>query len=1139
MVIKENATRRKAEAALKEVKKAEKHALIGLLESIATDLSLVENIAELGAMVESTVERVLDVSFTGIYLFDTQSGRLRLLFARGFTEEERAEAERTAMDRHPGEVFRTGKMLHVPDTDKEPDKSTTSDRSFVVRSRLYLPVLSRETCVGCFGLASSVPHAFSDEHIQLLRFVGNMATVVYQNFQAKERAAHLNRVLAAIRDINQLIVRETDRESLLAGACRLLVEVRGFESALIVPAANGVPDAPAFQTRRVEGGKIEEGPYAPLSARLDTGFVPLCGRMCLEAEGVHAVTDRTARCGECPLVKLYPINTAALSTRITHEGRVFGWLTVATPLAWADNPEEYGLLGEVAGDLAYALHNLEAAARERAAHEALAESERRLSVLFEHTPSISVQGYNSRREVIFWNRASEEFYGYTAQEALGRQLEDLIIPDAMREGVIAAVAAWVAGGPAFPAGPLVLKRADGSDIPVFSSHMMTRNARGEAEMYCIDISLEEQRRLEAELAVARQAEEENRFARLFHDNPTPMAVTGWPDRRFLEVNAAFLAGCGYAREEVVGANSMELNAFVDPAALAALGARLEARQSIRNFEARLRRKNGGELTALISCDRFPYAGRECLLWALTDISEQKRAEAAAQEARAQAEGANRAKSEFLANMSHELRTPLSAILGLSEGLLEQTRGPLNERQQASLRTVQASGRHLLGLLNEILDLARIEAGRLEVVREWSPAREACEAALALVREQAAAKGIALELRLGDPEAHLEADPRRLKQILVNLLANAVKFTPEGGRVELATAAAGNEALAFTVTDTGIGIAPEDQARLFQPFVQIDAGLARRHEGTGLGMSLVRRLADLHGGGVTLESEPGKGSRFTVTLPVGTRPAKSAAENGTALIRPPRPTALVVEDSPEAYAQLAGYLTELGYAVSGHDRGAGAVEAAREQQPGLVVLDLLLPDLSGWEVLSGLKAEAATREIPVLVVSVVDAPGRAQAAGAAGHLLKPVSRAALAGALAAVERGPAPGSRGLILLAEDNEWNIQTVAGYLEDRGFEVEVARDGVEALEMAKARPPDLVLMDIQMPRLDGIEATKRLRAELAFAQMPIVALTALAMPGDEERCRAAGTNAYLTKPVGMKELIETIETLLAGAEGKEERTS
>jgi CheY-like chemotaxis protein/anti-sigma regulatory factor (Ser/Thr protein kinase) len=415
----------------------------------------------------------------------------------------------------------------------------------------------------------------------------------------------------------------------------------------------------------------------------------------------------------------------------------------------------------------------------------------------------------------------------------------------------------------------------------------------------------------------------------------------------------------------------------------------------------------------------------------------------------------------------------------------------------------------------------------------------CEAALALVREQAAAKGIALELA-ADPGLRLAADPRRLKQILVNLLSNGVKFTPEGGRVSLsARAAAGGAAIAFTVADTGPGIAPADQARLFAPFVQLDAGLARQHEGTGLGLALVRHLTDLHGGSVTLESEPGRGSRFTVMLPVGGRPAAAAGEEAeAALIRPGRPTALVLEDSPEAFAQLAGYLSELGYAVTGHPRCAGAVEAARERRPGLVVLDILLPDGSGWDVLAGLKAEAATREIPVLVVTVVDEPRRARAAGAAGHLLKPVSRAALSQVLAPARGAAGPGPRGRILLAEDNEWNVETLQGYLEDKGFEVAVARDGEEAVERAKSFRPDLVLMDVQMPRLDGLAATRRLRDDPAFARTPVVALTALAMPSDEERCREAGADAYLSKPVELKKLIETIAALLARAKKTEVET-
>jgi signal transduction histidine kinase/CheY-like chemotaxis protein len=507
----------------------------------------------------------------------------------------------------------------------------------------------------------------------------------------------------------------------------------------------------------------------------------------------------------------------------------------------------------------------------------------------------------------------------------------------------------------------------------------------------------------------------------------------------------------------------------------------------------------------------------------------RRAESEAQAARAQAEMANRAKSEFLANMSHELRTPLNAILGLTEGLLEQNRGPLNERQQNSLNTVQASGRHLLELINEVLDLARIEAGRLEIIREWTAAREICEAGIAMVREQASAKGVKVGMQLSDTELKLMADPRRLKQILVNLLSNAVKFTDEGGQVSLTVAPTpDNEALQFIVKDTGIGIAKADQEQLFRPFVQLDAGLSRRHEGTGLGLSLVQRLVDLHGGSVTVESETGKGSNFTVTLPVGHKPKPVRSIKAEEKIQPLQPTVLVVEDSPEAYTQLAGYLGELGYSVSMHTHGAGAFEAVRDRQPGLVVLDILLPDLSGWEILAQLKTEPETRDIPVLIISVVDEPGRAITAGAAGHLLKPVSRAALAKILGAKENKAVSGKRRRVLLAEDNEWNIQTVAGYLEDHGFDVSVARDGLDALEQIESLLPDIVLMDIQMPRLDGLEATRRLRSNPRFALTPVLALTALVMPGDAERCLSAGASAYLSKPVSMSELVTTINALL-----------
>jgi len=379
------------------------------------------------------------------------------------------------------------------------------------------------------------------------------------------------------------------------------------------------------------------------------------------------------------------------------------------------------------------------------------------------------------------------------------------------------------------------------------------------------------------------------------------------------------------------------------------------------------------------------------------------------------ERAARAKDEFMAVMSHELRTPLNSILGMSEILLDQVRGPLNDRQQQALRVVEASGQHLLALINDILDLSKIEAGKLELHPERLEILSVCQASLVFVKEQAFKKTIILEFQPALVKGTVMADPRALKQILVNLLSNAVKFTPANGHVLLEVSTdTERHLLQFIVTDTGIGISHENLGRLFQPFVQVDSRLNRQFEGTGLGLALVQRLADLHGGSVQVESEVGRGSRFTVNLPW-------------------QPETSVTEDVDEL----------------------------------------------------------SSRE-PVEIIEAV---------------LK-----------SAVQRG-------LVLLVEDNPANVLTIAEYLESKNFQVAIAHNGLEAIARAFEVSPSIILMDIQMPMLDGLEATRRLRAESRFQSVPIIALTALAMPGDRERCLQAGASEYLSKPVSLKQLVQMID--------------
>lgn len=378
--------------------------------------------------------------------------------------------------------------------------------------------------------------------------------------------------------------------------------------------------------------------------------------------------------------------------------------------------------------------------------------------------------------------------------------------------------------------------------------------------------------------------------------------------------------------------------------------------------------------------------------------------------------ANHAKDEFLANMSHELRTPLNGILGFSEALSGGIYGSINKKQNQAVEIIQSSGQHLLGLINDILDVSKIEAGKFELQLENVAVNDICQSSLVFVKQLAGKKSITVEYSPSLPTSMIFADPRRLKQILVNLLNNAVKFTPEKGRVKLEVKAdAEADQMWFSITDTGIGITPEDLQKLFKPFVQVDSSLARQYEGSGLGLSLVKKLVEMHGGSIGVESEAGKGSSFYFTIPTQSLNMQNA-------------------ESEKMSAQLTPNET-----------------TTKHQQ-----------------------------------------------------------------------------EKKRILLVEDNATNMMVTSDFLNEKGYQVIEARDGLEAIEHAHQQKPDLILMDIQMPNLNGFETIKRLRAAPELASVPIIALTALAMPGDRERCLEAGATEYMAKPASLKQLAEMMENLL-----------
>ena len=488
----------------------------------------------------------------------------------------------------------------------------------------------------------------------------------------------------------------------------------------------------------------------------------------------------------------------------------------------------------------------------------------------------------------------------------------------------------------------------------------------------------------------------------------------------------------------------------------------------------------------------------------------------------------RLKSEFLANMSHELRTPLNSIIGFSDLLKEGMAGE-RDNQLKFARHIFQSGHHLLALINDILDLSKIEAGKVDIHLVAVDLQAILNDMLAMLASQIQTKRIGTKVVWGLGTRSIEADSRRLKQILLNLLSNAIKFTPERGQITVSVVAVDRarvegplpgfgegmrlplpaseheEFVEISVVDTGIGIAPEQTRRLFAPFMQVSNAVTRSTEGTGLGLVMVHRLALLHGGTVAVTSEPGKGSCFTVWLPLreGLRPDYPAAEPRTAA-RAERQVALVVEDNDEAAALMRAQLEAEGFEVRCVASAEEALALAGGFTPDVITLDILLPGMDGWEFLNRIKETPRWEAVPVVVVSVVADQRRGFSLGAAVVLQKPVGREALAKGLQRLglgENGKHGG--GLSVLVIDDDPNaIDLLAAYLRQSDCVVLRAQGGREGIELARRFRPELITLDLEMPELNGFEVVEALKADPSTAHIPIVVITAKEpTPDDRQR--------------------------------------
>jgi PAS domain S-box-containing protein len=682
-------------------------------------------------------------------------------------------------------------------------------------------------------------------------------------------------------------------------------------------------------------------------------------------------------------------------------------------------------------------------------------------------------------------------------------------------------------------------RKDGSRFPAVVSVTALRDAQGAIIGYLlIGTDNTARQQIEEERKKLDQRLRDQQFyTRSLIESNIDALITTDPRGIITDVNKQTEALTSCTRDELIG--SPFKNHFTDPIRAEAGINRVLNEGKVTNYELTTRARDG-RLT-IVSYNATTFHDRDRNLQgvfaAARDMTELKQFEQALQQKNIELEGASRLKSEFLANMSHELRTPLNAIIGFSEVLRDGLMGEMTAQQRGFIGDIFSSGKHLLSLINDILDLSKIEAGKMTLDLEPVEVSSFFVTSLSIIREKAASRHIRLSTDAAAALGSILADARKVKQIVYNLLSNAVKFSVEGGEVTLRAgivprAEVGQlsglrrgrsfplvendfaEFLKISVTDGGIGMSPEGLQRLFEPFSQIDVGLARKFEGTGLGLAMVKRLAELHGGTVAVESTEGKGSCFTVWLPLRAldagmlTPARASTLAHIAAVAGAR-TALVVEDDLKSADLIRLHLEADGFTVLHAASAEAALVLAAQHPLALITLDLLLPDMDGWEFLSRIKEMPDLRRIPVVIISIMADRNKGFSLGAAAVMQKPISRQELYESL--VDLGLFPLAQGQtlkVLIVDDDPKAVELIAARVLGLVSTVVRAYGGREAIDAARRELPDLIVLDLMMPDVNGFAVVEALQERADTSRIPVLVVTA-AQINAEDRGKL---NGYVT---------------------------
>jgi PAS domain S-box-containing protein len=705
-------------------------------------------------------------------------------------------------------------------------------------------------------------------------------------------------------------------------------------------------------------------------------------------------------------------------------------------------------------------------------------------------------------------------------------------------------------------------RKDGSRFPAVVSVTALRDAQDTIIGYLLIGTDNTARKLveEERMKLDQRLRDQHFYARSLIESNIDALITTDPRGIITDVNKQTEALTGCTRDELIG--SPFKNYFTDSALAEAGINRVLTEGKVTDYELTARARNGA-LTG-VSCNATTFHDRDRRLQgvvaAARDVTERKRFEQTLQQKNDELEEASRMKSEFLANMSHELRTPLNAIMGFSEVLRDGLMGEMTDQQRGLAVKIFTSGQHLLALINDVLDLSKVEAGKMTLELEPVQVSSLLVNSLSIIREKAASRRIRLGMEPTEELGLMQVDGRKVKQIVYNLLSNAVKFTHDGGQVILRArrvprADAGHvsgsrasralpladnefaEFLEISVTDSGIGISPEGLERLFTPFSQIDSGLARKFEGTGLGLAMVKLLAELHGGAVAVESTVGEGSCFTVWLPL--RMADARAFEPARMPAAPRleglaglGTALVVEDDFSSADLIRLQLEAEGFTVL-HAASAEAALALAVQQPlSLITLDIMLPNMDGWEFLDRIKHVPALMRIPVLIISVVADRNRGFALGAAAVMQKPMSRQDLSESLGELGLLPLPSGHTLkVLVIDDDPDAVELVAVRIVGLASTVLRAYGGREGIAVARQELPDVIILDLMMPEVNGFDVAKALSEQPDTSRIPILVVTAKIITAEDRATLNGFVGAIMEKTEFSRDrFIAEVERALSG---------